>query len=260
MAKLDYREIPLGGRTLKALNLYKGRSFDKLLDAGCSYGYGVSHFGIVAEELHGIDPQKEAIEVAKERYPNISFKVGYLEEIPHDDSFFDSVICLDVIEHVKSETNSFDELYRVLRVGGELIVSVPHRSIFTFLDHENYTVFFRERFPNLYDGLYRFLRNKDPDSVAIGMEDWHRHYTVAELLEIINSSNFNNSFELLNIERNGFVFMPLASTFRFFGNALIGKSATKIVNYPLAWLSKNEYNLSFGRFAWCLMIRLKKTK
>ena len=48
--------------------------------------------------------------------------------LPYDGNSFDRALCLDVLEHLSFEDQprAVAELYRVLRPGGELLVSVPN--------------------------------------------------------------------------------------------------------------------------------------
>lgn len=90
--------------------------------------------------------------------------------IPFSDASFDSVSALDVLEHVGDEDRLLSELRRVLVPGGLLVLSVPRRHLFSFLDPDNakyrlprlhravYSARFgadvyRERFVDLSDGL-----------------------------------------------------------------------------------------------------------
>lgn len=44
---------------------------------------------------------------------------------PFDDETFDNIVCFEVLEHVKSLDKTLDEMQRVLKTGGRIIVSVP---------------------------------------------------------------------------------------------------------------------------------------
>jgi len=47
-------------------------------------------------------------------------------EIPHSDNFFDCIIIIDLLEHLKDENTALSEIQRVLKPGGLLIANVPH--------------------------------------------------------------------------------------------------------------------------------------
>jgi SAM-dependent methyltransferase len=58
----------------------------------------------------------------------VDFIQGSLEEpIKSDDQSYDAVFCWDIIEHIENDKQLWSELNRVLKPGGKLYVSVPHK-------------------------------------------------------------------------------------------------------------------------------------
>lgn len=55
----------------------------------------------------------------------------------HDESF-DTVLCSQVLEHVPRPWEAMDELARVLRPGGRLLLTVPHLSLIHEAPHDYY--------------------------------------------------------------------------------------------------------------------------
>ncbi len=51
--------------------------------------------------------------------------VGDIHDLPLADNSLDGVICLAVLEHVHNPIRAMEELYRVLRPGGKLLIYVP---------------------------------------------------------------------------------------------------------------------------------------
>lgn len=89
----------------------------RVLDAGCGEGVLVDEYaGRLA--IEGIDAH-----YASERVTQAS-----LTGLPYADNTFDRALCLDVLEHLPfdAQPNALAELYRVLRPGGELLVSIPN--------------------------------------------------------------------------------------------------------------------------------------
>jgi SAM-dependent methyltransferase len=89
----------------------------RVLDAGCGEGVLVDEY---ADRLHieGIDPNYSSSRVRK----------GSVTSLPFADATFDRALCLDVLEHLtfEEQPRALAELYRVLKPGGELLVSVPN--------------------------------------------------------------------------------------------------------------------------------------
>jgi ubiquinone/menaquinone biosynthesis C-methylase UbiE len=103
------------------------RNFDHtgglhILDAGCGGGAtmeSLRRYGSV----RGMEISEEAVEYNRQRDREVS--LGSIEQMPFADSSFDLVLALDIIEHVPDDLQALRELYRILRPGGSLLVTVP---------------------------------------------------------------------------------------------------------------------------------------
>jgi ubiquinone/menaquinone biosynthesis C-methylase UbiE len=98
-----------------------------VLDAGCGTGGLLELLG-KAFNVAGFDDSFEAVHKAFERngfYESLA--VGDVESIPFHNNRFDAVTCIDVIYHanVTNEKLSLNEIHRVLKPGGYLILQVP---------------------------------------------------------------------------------------------------------------------------------------
>lgn len=89
----------------------------RVLDAGCGEGVLVEEFRNRLA-IEGIDPN----------YSSECVTRGSLLALPYPDASFDRATCLDVLEHLtfEDQPKALAELFRVLRPGGELLVSVPN--------------------------------------------------------------------------------------------------------------------------------------
>ena len=89
----------------------------RVLDAGCGEGVLVEEY---ASRLR--------IEGLDENYSSSRVRLGSLLALPYDTATFDRAMCLDVLEHLtfEEQPKALAELSRVLRSGGELLVSVPN--------------------------------------------------------------------------------------------------------------------------------------
>ena len=102
-----------------------------VLDAGCGEGYGASILAGRATKVLGIDLDRDVIDHASERYPNVRFEAGDLSTLAFPDGSFDAIVSFQVIEHLQSPRGFVTECARVLRPGGLLVLSTPNRLTFS---------------------------------------------------------------------------------------------------------------------------------
>src|SRR3989344_3079864 len=101
----------------------------KVLDIGCWTGQLEKLINQEAKELVGLEPDKDAVMVAKKAVSGVSFFVGTAEKLPFKNRSFDTVIFFDVIEHIPAQTElkCLKEIYRVLKPKGILILSTGYK-------------------------------------------------------------------------------------------------------------------------------------
>ena len=127
-------------RTLK--NMVPGRLgwFDQhidwrgkdVLDLGCAGGFMAEALDDRGARVTGIDPASEAIAAARAHAEagdrTIRYDVGVGEALPYADASFDAVVCVDVLEHVRSLPKVISETARVLRPGGTFLFDTINRN------------------------------------------------------------------------------------------------------------------------------------
>lgn len=95
----------------------------RVLDIGCGTGTMLTHLARYGD-AEGIDVDAEAIEYCHARGLT-QVSQAPADHLPFDDSTFDLVTALDVIEHIDDDRGALCEVHRVLRPGGTLLLSVP---------------------------------------------------------------------------------------------------------------------------------------
>lgn len=96
-----------------------------VLDVGCGTGGMLAALGRFGN-VTGIDRSEEALRFARERNRGALAR-GTLERLPFADGSFDLVTSFDVLYHlgVSDDVGALNEIARVLRPGGLLLVRVP---------------------------------------------------------------------------------------------------------------------------------------
>jgi len=95
----------------------------QILDAGCGSGRNMVDFarlGVVT----GVEIADVSVVRARERGVGEVVQCS-ITELPFADARFDLTVCLDVIEHIADHARALQELHRVIRPGGVLLVTVP---------------------------------------------------------------------------------------------------------------------------------------
>jgi ubiquinone/menaquinone biosynthesis C-methylase UbiE len=95
------------------------------LDIGCGEGETISNFRSQASDVFGLDISVKNARKARERDVNIV--VGDAHFLPFVNSAFDAVICIHVIEHLRSSSKALSEMHRILKAKGFLLLATPNR-------------------------------------------------------------------------------------------------------------------------------------
>jgi len=194
----------------------------KYLDYGCYDGWFIHNVKKNKRvEYIGIDKNKDIVKKNPYRLSLIC-----IEDLPlpFEKGEFDGITVLDVIEHIYDQGSLLKELNRVLKKNGKLIVTVPKKHIFSFLDLGNLKFIFPKIHKIFYILKYskeeyenRYLNN--PNGLIGDVEKkkaWHQHFTENELKTLLEengfrvqkldgSALFQRIFILLDILKLGFV-------------------------------------------------------
>lgn len=96
------------------------------LDAGCGTGRHAAFFQSRGCSTIGVDQSVEMLAVAASKIPNARFIEGHFEALPVEDSSVDIAVASLALCHLADPTAALVELARVLRPGGNLVISDPH--------------------------------------------------------------------------------------------------------------------------------------
>ncbi len=104
-----------------------GRS---VLDVACGEGYGSALLAKVAARVTGVDVSGEAVEHARRTYGsagNLEFVRASCTRLPLADASTDLAVSFETLEHIEGQGEFLDELARVLRPDGVLVLSCPNK-------------------------------------------------------------------------------------------------------------------------------------
>jgi O-antigen biosynthesis protein len=103
-----------------------------VLDIACGQGYGSAILGQRARSVCGVDIDAASVARASTLYPNahLRFAAGSCTAIPAQDRSFDVVVSFETIEHITEHELFLQEIRRVLRDDGVLIISTPDKVVY----------------------------------------------------------------------------------------------------------------------------------
>ena len=111
-------QVPAGGR---------------ILDAGAGelkYKPLCSHLEYVSQDFAQYDGQGDGLGLQMGKWDQSKLDIiSDITDIPEPDNSFDAVMCIEVIEHVPYPVQAIQELARLLRPGGVLILTAPFNSL-----------------------------------------------------------------------------------------------------------------------------------
>jgi len=99
---------------------------DRVLEVGSGTGNITLHIAPHVASIVGVDISQEMVQVAMEKASrmglrNVVFREGDAYSLPFEDGVFDKVVCVNVLQTMKSPDRAVREGRRVLREGGEMI-------------------------------------------------------------------------------------------------------------------------------------------
>jgi SAM-dependent methyltransferase len=93
------------------------------LDAACGTGRHSAYLASLGHRVIGVDSSTAMLERAREKVPDGEFHVGDLHDLPLPDDHVDLVVCALALVHAPALQPVLAEFVRVLRPGGNLVIS-----------------------------------------------------------------------------------------------------------------------------------------
>ncbi len=166
-----------------------------VLDYGCGSGSLLREIADRIGEGIGVDLDERLVLEGRQRntFSHIRFvQADAKRKLPFDDGSFDVITAMGVLEHVGPEAPVLQELHRVLRPDGHLVIEVPSKGPFRIFDVGN----IKYRLPRLHRWFYYYVarrpnyyeENFGPQAPMFGQfsrdANQHKHYSTDELSEL----------------------------------------------------------------------------
>jgi SAM-dependent methyltransferase len=117
---------------------------DLILDCACGRGFYLNMFRYVSQcRLVGLELDWPVIAKAKcnvGHLPNLMLNNANIYALPYPDDTFNGVILSEILEHVERDVDGLREVYRVLKPGGVVAITVPNANYPFWWDPINKTL------------------------------------------------------------------------------------------------------------------------
>jgi len=131
------------GRLPQLVSLFQLRKGAKILDGGAGTG------GIVPYLLEAIGPEgsiwavdfaEEMVKIGRKKFQKerrVIFELASVEDLPYMDRFFDQIVCFGAFPHFEDKGKALQEMNRVLKSQGRLIIAHALSSVALRSHHQN---------------------------------------------------------------------------------------------------------------------------
>ncbi len=147
-------------RLAMVLNAAGERTNGNLLVDGCGVGMYLHHLSPDFAHAVGLDIEFERLQEAQALEPKVVNGVG--EDLPFPTNSFDLVLSHEVLEHVQDDQATINEIVRILKPGGRLVLFCPNRGY----PFETHGVYWRGKYHFGNIPLVNYLPRRWRDKLA----------------------------------------------------------------------------------------------
>lgn len=157
-----------------------------ILDIPCGRGFYLNMFNYVGDyQIIGAELDWDIIQMAHRNIGHLEVPLhnANIYQLPYATSTFDAVILSEILEHIDDDVAALKEVYRVLKPGGVVAITVPHANYPFWWDPINKT-------------LETFFNTHIQNGMFAGI--WANHvrlYTMPELREAVQSAGYEIEVE-----------------------------------------------------------------
>jgi ubiquinone/menaquinone biosynthesis C-methylase UbiE len=161
-------------RVKKILRLLDVQSTDTVVDVGCHTG-NISRWIVQkCQNLIGIDLDPLCLKEAQKNLPykNVRLIQSSIENIDLNDEISHKTLCAETLEHIENPQRGLEELLRITKPGGKIIIGVPNETMIQAIKRTLHQL-----------GIAKMLGNLSP-----GLSPGHLHFFGKQkLIEIIGN-------------------------------------------------------------------------
>lgn len=99
----------------------------RIVEIGCGLGFFSKIMREKGAKVYGIDLGINLVNITAKKVPEGNFSVGNAQTIPFLSNTFDITLCTEVIEHTENPLKALEELFRITKLGGLIVLTTPNK-------------------------------------------------------------------------------------------------------------------------------------
>jgi len=113
------------------LTAFDAKAALSVADIGCGPGHMEAALSraFPRARVVGLDYAQSAVNFAQRFVPDATFIRGDVTDCGLADSAYDLVLCIECLEHIRDYNAALDNIFRILKPGGALVLTVPNGAI-----------------------------------------------------------------------------------------------------------------------------------
>lgn len=124
---------------VEALDACRKYIHGRVADVGCGSGVFLKMMATLADvSLYGIDFSVSSVTRSRRCATSSVFSVSDIYHLGCRDKTFDTVICMETLEHLDRVSEALNELLRICRKGGYVIITIPNGVYDDYVGHLNF--------------------------------------------------------------------------------------------------------------------------
>ena len=89
-------------------------------------------------DLPDVSEDRRQIERCREEVPTGMFLKGDVYHLACRNQTFDLVMCMETLEHLECAAKAIEELFRICRIGGHVVITIPNGARDEYVGHVNF--------------------------------------------------------------------------------------------------------------------------
>ena len=98
---------------------------EKVLDIGCGSGFLLKMLKDKGRTIYGVEPNEKLVRFSREQFGDLNIVKAPAEEIAKLGFKVDTVVMMDVLEHIEDDREQLKKISDCLNEGGRLVIVVP---------------------------------------------------------------------------------------------------------------------------------------